>query len=48
MNLKRLMEPKMLPWLAAALLVGLIAKQLGKLLMRWKLEGEPAREKTAG
>jgi len=33
---------------AAALLVGLIAKQLGKLLMRWKLEGEPAREKTAG
>lgn len=33
---------------AAALLVGLIAKQLGKLLMRWKLEGDPAREKTAG
>lgn len=33
---------------AAALLVGLIAKQIGKLLMRWKLEGEPAREKTAG
>ncbi len=33
---------------AAALLVGLIAKQIGKLLMRWKLEGDPAREKTAG
>lgn len=33
---------------AAALLVGLIAKQLGKLLMRWKLEGEPEKEKTAG
>lgn len=33
---------------AAALLVGLIAKQIGKLLMGWKLEGEPAREKTAG
>ncbi len=33
---------------AAALLVGLIAKQIGKLLMRWKLEGEPEKEKTAG
>lgn len=32
---------------AAALLVGLIAKQLGKLLMRWKLEGDPAQKKTA-
>ena len=26
---------------AAALMVGLIAKQLGKLLSHWKLEGEP-------
>lgn len=33
---------------AAALLVGLIAKQIGKLLMGWKLEGEPEKEKTAG
>lgn len=33
---------------AAALLVGLIAKQIGKLLMRWKLEGEPEKEETAG
>lgn len=33
---------------AAALLVGLIAKQIGKLLIGWKLEGEPARKKTAG
>ena len=33
---------------AAAPLGGLIAKKLGKLLMRWKLEGEPAGEKTAG
>ena len=33
---------------AAALLVGLIAKQIGKLLMRWKLEGEPKKEETAG
>lgn len=33
---------------AAALLVGLIAKQIGKLLMGWKLEGEPEKEETAG
>lgn len=33
---------------AAALLVGLIAKQIGKLLMRWKMEGEPEKEETAG
>lgn len=33
---------------AAALLVGLIAKQIGKLLMRWKLEGEPEKEETSG
>ncbi len=33
---------------AAALLVGLIAKQIGKLLMGWKLEGEPETEETAG
>ena len=33
---------------AAALLVGLIAKQIGKLLMWWKLEGEPEKEETAG
>lgn len=33
---------------AAALLVGVIAKQIGKLLMGWKLEGEPEKEKTAG
>lgn len=33
---------------AAALLVGLIAKQIGKLLMGWKLEGEQEKEKTAG
>ena len=33
---------------AAALLVGLIAKQIGQLLMRWKLEGEPKKEETAG
>ena len=31
---------------AAALLVGLIAKQIGKLLMGWKLEGEPEKEET--
>ena len=34
--------------MAAALLVGLIAKQIGKLLMRWKMEGEPEKEETAG
>ena len=34
--------------MAAALLVGLIAKQIGKLLMGWKLEGEPEKEETAG
>ena len=33
---------------AAALLVGLIAKQIGRLLMGWKLEGEPEKEETAG
>ena len=33
---------------AAALLVGLIAKQIGRLLRGWKLEGEPEKEKTAG
>lgn len=33
---------------AAALLVGLIAKQIGKLLMGWKLEGEPEKKETAG
>ena len=33
---------------AAALLVGLIAKQIGKLLMGWKLEGQPEKEETAG
>lgn len=33
---------------AAALLVGLIAKQIGKLLMGWKLEGEPEKEEPAG
>ena len=33
---------------AAALLVGLIAKQIGKLLMGWKLEREPEKEETAG
>lgn len=33
---------------AAALLVGLIAKQIGKLLMGWKLEGEPEKEETSG
>ena len=33
---------------AAALLVGLIAKQIGKLLMGWKLEGELEKEETAG
>ena len=33
---------------AAALLVGLIAKQIGKLLMRWKMEGELEKEETAG
>lgn len=33
---------------AAALLVRLIAKQIGKLLMGWKLEGEPEKEETAG
>ena len=31
---------------AAALLVGLIAKQIGKLLMGWKLEGEPEKEES--
>ena len=33
---------------AAALLVGLIAKQIGKLLMGWKLEGEPEKGEAAG
>ena len=31
MNLKRLMEPKMLPWLAAALLVAVLL-----LMARWQ------------
>jgi len=29
---------------AAAVMVGLIAKQLGRLLAHWKLEGEPGGE----
>ena len=33
---------------AAALLVGLIAKQIGKLLTGGKLEGEPEKKETAG